>query len=543
MNPDSVFLVDRPFQDIVDDILTAVIGGVVNEEIIFDLRQDRYPLTRPALDIRGITGTVLDTDGEPGRYTFQKPVDFVYDQPGNVVVWQDGGRRPADLSTFYVDYALPPDDRPSPITDINVGSVTRTLAEAVGREIATVYEQINLAYRAGFLDTATGTALDLVVAILGIARKPRQLAVGLVTFFRAAGIDGSITIPAGTVVTTAAAKARFATSEQRTLQRGQARIDVPVRAEAAFAGDAGTVPAGAVTDMLAPIAGISRVTNIDPTILSAEGETDEQLRARAKAVLRSLGQATLPALTRVISEGGGRPVEVWEGENPGPTKAPLGTVTILVEAEPERMPSLRAAVHETRAAGVQAALVARYVFFTPRLAVVVRPGLTAQGREKIVTSMIARVQAYVDTLTSGDRAEGRLLLDAAATNPAGGRDPDIVSVRAADVITWRPDLGGPGAEPLTDAVLTALAGLPATADETVRRAAVEAAVGATVPALPPTGRRIPDHGLLRAADGSPVTDEQIDSGDFVVDPTVGDESFWVVLDMQPSDVAVRTQGE
>ena len=33
-----------------------------------------------------------------------------------------------------------------------------------GREIATVYEQINLAYLSGFVDTATGSSLDHVVA-------------------------------------------------------------------------------------------------------------------------------------------------------------------------------------------------------------------------------------------------------------------------------------------------------------------------------------------------------------------------------------------
>src|SRR5262249_61609242 len=104
-------------------------------------------------------------------------------------------------TTFYVDYALPPGDSPSPLTDINVGSVTRTLSEAIGREIATVYEQINRAYLAGYIDTAEGTSLDLVVSILGVTRKPKELAVGLATFFRAAGVDGSITIPAGTVVT------------------------------------------------------------------------------------------------------------------------------------------------------------------------------------------------------------------------------------------------------------------------------------------------------------------------------------------------------
>ena len=528
MNTDTVFLIDRPFPDTVDDILTAIIGGVVNEPIIFDVKQDRYPLTRQALDIRGITGTLEDE-----RHTFQKAVDFEYVVGSNAVGWLGSGRRPDDETTFYVDYALPEGESPSPLTDINVGSVTRTLSEAIAREIATVYQQINLAYQSGYIDSATGTSLDHVVAILGVTRKPKELAIGLATFFRASGADGSITVPAGTVVTTAQGQVRFATSEERTLQRGQARLDVPIRAENEFAGAAGAVPAGAITDMFSPIAGLSRVTNFDPTVFSAEGETDDQLRARAKAVLRSAGQATLAALIRVIKEGGGEPVEVWEGENPDPTKAPLGTVTILVQAEPERMVSLRGAVHETRAAGVAATLLARYVFFTPRLVITVTPGLPTQGKEKVVAAVIDGLQRYADGLTSGQSAEGGKLLEAA-------KQDDVASVRIADVITSRSDLGRPGGAVLTDAVLDAIAGVPA-GDAAALRAAVEGALTGSVPALPPTGRRIPDRSLLQAADGSPATDEQIDQGEFVVSATVSGEPFWVVLDMSATDIAVREQ--
>jgi hypothetical protein len=530
MNRDTIFLIDRPFPDTVDDILTAIIGGVVNEPIIFDVKQDRYPLTRQALDIRAVTGTL-----EGDRHTFQKTVDFDYVVGSNAVGWLDGGRRPDDETTFYVDYALPAGDSPSPLTDVNVGSVTRTVSEAIGREITTVYEQINLAYQAGYIDSAVGTSLDLVVSILGVTRKPKEFAVGLATFFRATGVDGSITIPAGVVVTTAQAQVRFATSEERTLQRGQARIDVPIRAEDAFAGAAGAVPAGAITDLFSTIGGVSRVTNFDPTVFSADGETDGQLRARAKARLRSLGQATLAALIRVVQEGGGNPVEVWEGENPDPTKAPLGTVTILVDAEPERMASLRDAVHETRAAGVQATLVARYVFFTPRLAVTVRAGLTTLGKEKVVTSLIERLQAYVDALTSGQPATGQALLNAAKTG-----DEDVTGVHVADVLTFRSDLGKPGGTVLADAVLAALAGVPA-GDEAALRAAVEGALTGSIPALPPTGARVPDRSLLQGPDGSPATDEQIDQAEFTVSATVGGDPFWVVLDMASTDVVLTEQ--
>jgi hypothetical protein len=457
-------------------------------------------------------------------------VDFLFNEGDNAAVWQEGGKRPDDETTFYVDYFVP--NSRSPITDINVGSVTRTLSEAIGREIATVYEQINEAYRSGFIDTAKGKSLDLVVSILGVERKTKEFAVGLVTFFRDAAVVGNITIPEGTTVTTTKGDVLFETSEARTLQRGQARIDAPIRAAEDFKGEAGKIDSGKITEMFAPIGGISRVTNFEPTFLGAEDETDEQLRARAKAVLRSLGKGTLAALIRVILEGRGNPVEIWDANTPGLKQSPPGMVTILVEAEPERMPSLHAAVQETRAAGVQATLVARYVFFKPRMLVIVRPGLTPQGKDKVSNEVIAAIQTYVDGLSSGDAAEGAQILDAAK------KVADVQDVQIADVIAWRSDLGNPGAQSLVDVIFQALA---STSGEAAQRVAVEAAISAEIPAIMPAARRIPDRSLVQGADGSRATDEQIAKGEFTITATVDGEQWWVVLDMEAADIVLREQ--
>jgi hypothetical protein len=61
MNTETLDLLDRPFGEIVDDLLTAVVGGVVNEPLIYDDRNLRYPLAEPATAIRGVTGN------SPGR--------------------------------------------------------------------------------------------------------------------------------------------------------------------------------------------------------------------------------------------------------------------------------------------------------------------------------------------------------------------------------------------------------------------------------------------------------------------------------------------
>lgn len=527
MNNETVTLVERPYQEIVDDILTAIVGGVVNEPIIFDIKNDLYSLAEPAQDIRAITGKAN------GRYhTFLKEVDFLFNAGGNAVEWDSNGTLPDDNTTFYVDYFR--QDSHSPLTDINVGSVTRTLSEAIGREIATVYGQINLAYRAGFIDSAEGRSLELVVSILGLTRKTKEFARGLATFFRAADSKGNITIAAGTLLATTKGEVLFETTQPRTLQQGQVRIDAPIRATDAFKGEAGKVEAGTISQIVQPIEGIARVTNFDATFLGAEDESDAELRLRAKAALQSLGKGTLAALSRVVFEGNGKVIEVWDPNSPPDHRAELGSVALLLEAEPERFPSLNTAVHDTRAAGIQATIVSRYVFFKPRILAVVAAGLTATGKDKVKEEMIAALQSYVDDLKNAEPATGKLLREALE------EVDDVSNPQIVDVIVWKSDLGRPAAASLIDTIVTAVQG--AGSDEAALRQAIATAVSHTPP-LVPTSTRIPDRSLLQDLDGNPASDEQLEAGQFQVIPQVDGEDGWVVLDIDPADIVLLENGD
>lgn len=527
MDAETLNLIERPYQEVVDDLLTAIVGGVVNEPIRFDLKIDFYPLAEPAQDIRGITGFFED-----GRYTFQKEIDFLFSEENNAVIWQEDGKRPDDETVFYVDYFR--QNSRSPLTDINVGSVTRTVSEAIGREITTVYQQINQAYLSGFIDTAEKKSLDLVVAILGVTRKTKDFAVGLVTFFRDPASQGNITISEGTLLATTEGEVTFQTTQLRTLQRGQVRIDVPIRAGDDFKGDVGQVDAGAITELSQPITGIDRVTNFEATVLGAEDESDEELRARAKAVLRALGKGTLAALARVIFEARADLIEIWDPNRPLVNRSPAGTVTLLVESEPERFPSVRAVVEETRSAGVQTTLVARYVFFKPRIVAEVSSDLPAEGKTKVITDMITALQTYVDDLSSSDPALGANLLEAIQGIEGVNKD----ETKIVDVIAWRSDLGQPGPETLVDALLVAIAATPA-GDSTALRDALTRTV-TQAPPLVPTGRRIPDRSLVQDTSGQrQATFGEIEAGDFQVAAKVNGEDGWVVLDIEPADIVLR----
>jgi hypothetical protein len=525
VNPATTTLIDRPYLEVVDDILTAITGGVVKEPIFFDVKEDLYALSRRASDIRSITGTQKQF-----HHTFQKEIDYLFSQGDNAVVWQPGGALPDDESTFYVNYFVP--NSLSPLTDLNVGSVTRTLSEAVGREIATVYQEINAAYLAGFIDTATGQSLELVVSILGIVRKTKDFAIGLVTFFRdPAASDGNITIPEGALLSTTKGEAAFTTTELRTLQRGQVRIDVPVRATDASKGSKGIVAAGAITTLQQSITGIAKVTNFDATVLGANDESDDDLRTRAKAVLQGLDKATLAALARVVFEERAVLTEVWDPNGPPGKNSDPGTVILLVQSSPERFQNLQSAINETRAAGVLATLVAKYVFFKPRMVVTIAAGLTAAGKVKVVGQIIDAMQQYTDGLTAGQSAAGADLIKAIAKIKEVG---DAKNIKIVDVLSSRADIGNPGAENLVDLLVQAIQSAPAGNDAALR-AALTSVVTDSTP-KPPSERRIPDRSLVQGPSGQRATDQEIEAGTFQVTAKVNGADWTVVLDSEPADI-------
>jgi Baseplate J-like protein len=529
VNAETTNLIERPYQEIVDDILTAIVGGVVNEPIIFDVKSLLYPLAEPAQAVRSITG-LIDTGAPDGeRHTFQSDIDFQFNQDKNAVVWQDSGLKPKDETNFYVDYFRPTSR--SPLTDINVGSVTRTLGEAIGREIATVYQQINLAYKSGFIDLAEGKALDFVVSILGVTRKGKEFAVGLVTFFRKSGSEGNITIAQGTQISTAKGEVIFETTEARTLQRGQARIDVPVRAGEKFKGDVGKVDAGKITLLFQIIEGIERVNNFEPTFLAAESESDDELRLRAKAALQSVSKGTIAALLSAAAENRATVLDLSDPNSPGGKENDPGKVSLLVQTEAARFPSLVSALHDVRAAGVQLTVVARFVFVTPRIVATTTSGLTGAGSDKIANEMIAALQNYFDALAPGAPAEGKAMLDL-LKKVKDVKDPSIV-----DVKTSRSVGGTESVNPLVEALVASVADVN-TADPAALHKAISDVVEAEATVLVPSGRREPDRSLVQPVDLSKrrPTDGEIAGGNFVI---TAPENFSLVLDMEPTDIILR----
>ncbi|GJH28936.1 baseplate J/gp47 family protein [Caballeronia novacaledonica] len=535
MNPDLFALLGRTYPDLVDDLLTAVVGGVVNEPVVYDLKQPSYPLSQPAQAVRSVKGMVSD---DSALTVFQQNVDYVFSAGDSSIAWQDKAAHPLDETTFYVDYF--PANAQSPLTDINVGSVTRTLTEAFGREVATVYQEILNAYRASFIDTATGRSLEYVVSILGVTRRDSDFATGLATFLRDPAIKGNVTIPVGTRVATADQKA-FETTELRTLQAGQQRLDVPIRAAGdANKGPSGVIEAGKIVTLDPPVAGIAKVTNFDATQLGDAPETDDALRARARATVQGLGCATLDALIRAVTNERSKVLAVQDPSGPPGQNSLPGTASLLVSTEPARYANVNASVQQNRAAGVLVNVLARYLFVTPRLALALTTPMTPAGQQKLVGQLIDALGTYIDGLGPGEPALGADMLKAVKTIPEAAAG----SPRFLDVIVARADIDDPGAQPLVDALSQAAQGVAAQVGNATPEAAGKLFSDAIANVLAAgvqmqfgeTRDAAPD--LVTGGDGKRAADEAIEAGNFsVVPPPPQDDVVWrIALDMQPSDV-------
>ena len=233
------------------------------------------------------------------------------------------------------------------LTDVTEGSVVRTLLEAFARELAVCYEQLDIVYRYGYLDTAEASALDNVVALLGMTRRRAGHVEGSVLFSRNIPTPDDINIPAGTLVAGRDVQL-FETARSVTLPSGGTDVIVDIRSVEP-GGD--NVPAGGLSVMPRPILGIEGVTNPGELVLRQREETDSELRERARHILEHNNLGTVPALAQAVRSTGLHEVQILDAmpDRPGEVEVILGDPDISLEHE-----SLaREAVLAVRPAGIR----------------------------------------------------------------------------------------------------------------------------------------------------------------------------------------------
>jgi hypothetical protein len=336
-----------------------------------------------------------------------------YEVRGNRLVWVSTTERPDTGTWLDVDYTYR--DRPAGLTDFNAGSVVSTLLRAVAYEMKTLYAQMDEAYRRAFIDQATEVALDNVVALLGVTRKPAQAAKGAVTFFRKRAADPRIPIPPQTRVADRAGRV-FVTSEPAGIETSLEEFRLPengfvtvtnwvaevvgvwprsadpetepslestleadprvlrlvsaetaelriryrprsvtVPIDAQLPGPEGNAAPDTIVVMPTPPTGVDGITNESALTGGEEAEPDDQLRERAKHALERAGNATLDAVRfALLGIEGVSGVTVTD--HAADETIPLGEVWVRWAGDDDPVVALQVdqVVASTRAAGVVA---------------------------------------------------------------------------------------------------------------------------------------------------------------------------------------------
>lgn len=396
------------FPDLVDALQERVRDGVEQPAattFVVSANATSYELPAQTAAVTQVAGTRRGAYG-----LFIAGTDYAL--RGNRLVWTDLANPPDPGSRLDVDYTFR--EVPAGLTDFNTGSVVSTLLRAVAHEMSALYAQMDEAYRRGFIDEATGVALDNVVALLGVQRKAALPAKGVITFYRKRITDARVAIPAGTRVADRAGRT-FATAvatgidttldelvtpgpdhtlrvanrigqltgvwprdadpattpplpastgtDPRTVTvqaTGELHVryrplSVDVAVQAIQPGPDGNAAPDTVVVMPTPPNGVDGVTNEAAFTGGEQAESDDQLRERAKHALERAGNATLDAIRfAVLGVTGVTGVTVTD--HSGDESIPLGQVWVrwAGDAEPAVAQQVLQTVDRTRAAGVVA---------------------------------------------------------------------------------------------------------------------------------------------------------------------------------------------
>lgn len=340
---------DRTYPDIVRDLLTLLTGGTVAEQHSVGATADKIVLENPPVRrISHVQGEVLVGEQRmPYRFT-ERDFELIAEDKGGAVAlrFREGGRQPAPNSLLFVNY-YPTRLKPTPINDVNVGSVARTLLETVAFELASQYQQLQKVYDSAFVDTAQGPSLDKVVALVSTQRLKQGHPVGKVRFLRRANAPGDIFLPIHSVVSDGKGN-RYLTSQEAHIPAAQSSMEIWVHGERTRTK---ILKAGELNVLERAVAGIDRVTNEQPTYALTEEERDDQLAARARGAIHGSGKGTIDAIRYGVA---GLPFVSAVTITELPEGVP-GTVRVdvaLTEDNATRRDQVRDEVETYRAAGI-----------------------------------------------------------------------------------------------------------------------------------------------------------------------------------------------
>lgn len=170
-------------------------------------------------------------------------------------------------------------------------SVNGQKTGVISEPIADVWALCQAVYASGFLDTATGSALDDLAALAGITRPPATLSHVTLTL----GGTPSTVVPIGSRARDSAGNL-WETATIGTIGGGGTTT-----ADATPVAGAGPIPAvaGSLTIIDTPVAGWSTVTNAD-AVLGRDVASDARFRELIRLTMRAGGGSSIEAIRAAL---------------------------------------------------------------------------------------------------------------------------------------------------------------------------------------------------------------------------------------------------
>lgn len=411
----------KSYPEIADNLLNRVLGGVSGEAHAFPPANASkppylHPLQQaPVAEITSVFGLL-----NGASHAFVKGADFELSSDGQSLKWRNDGALPDAGSVVDINYL--PKARDTRANDLYVGSVLRTLMEAIALETAGLYAQLDLVYQSGFIDTAQGRALDHVVSLLGIARVKSGRNSADIVFRRARNSRGEIYLPAGTRVLDADGSIEYETLGDAVLVDGQDTLKVKAR-DLVDTNDG--VNADTLVLLAKPIAGIESVSNPAPSSELERDENDDELRARAKSFLAGSERGTLGALKSVLAAHNVR-ADIDDDSEPGVIKVRLQGNALSADQEQRLWTEL----DQVRPAGVRIEAGDRQAAAAVDLGLRLSTasGLLEPDLRRIQADIKQRLADYFDKLPSAEKARSSRIIGLVTTVP-GVDDVALVSVK------------------------------------------------------------------------------------------------------------------
>lgn len=187
----------------------------------------------------------------------------------------------SDVLTSLIDYTSSVTNK---ITDYSVGSVIRSIYDAVSIEEETLYVLMQQNIEEGI---ASG-----LLSAFNFSPKPAQKAYGYLTLEFYTPLGNDIRIDRGTRFDTGDVNSTlyYETQEVYVVPRGSSSAVVTVYA--VQPGEIGNVISGEITHAESTIYNLSRVYNVNPFLTGSDEETYTQARDRFKAMIDSIGKGT-----------------------------------------------------------------------------------------------------------------------------------------------------------------------------------------------------------------------------------------------------------